>query len=101
MNCKPGDLAIIVDSDAGNEGLIVRVIQLDYHSSSLPTVDRKGKRIPPTPYWEIDRYIQDFEGGLHKTIADFQLRPIRDPGEDAKDQTLEWLPVPSKEKETA
>jgi hypothetical protein len=29
------------------------------------------------------------------------LRPIRDPGDDAQDETLSWLPVPSTEKEAA
>lgn len=28
MNCKPGDLAYIVQSDAGNEGVVVEVIRL-------------------------------------------------------------------------
>jgi hypothetical protein len=29
------------------------------------------------------------------------LKPIRDPGEDARDETLEWLPVPSREEVSA
>lgn len=33
--------------------------------------------------------------------ADRNLRPIRDPGDDAQDETLQWLPVPSTEKEAA
>ncbi len=30
-------------------------------------------------------------------MPDHALRPIRDPGDDATDETLQWLPVPSKE----
>lgn len=29
---------------------------------------------------------------------DANLRPLRDPGEDARDETLEWLPVPQIER---
>jgi hypothetical protein len=34
-------------------------------------------------------------------VADACLRPIRDPGDDASDETLEWLPVPSRDEVTA
>jgi hypothetical protein len=33
-------------------------------------------------------------------VADDCLRPIRDPGDDAQDETLSWLPVPSREEVT-
>lgn len=34
-------------------------------------------------------------------MDDYDLRPIIDPGDDATDETLTWLPVPSRESETA
>ena len=40
-------------------------------------------------------------GSRHWLHSDARLRPIRDPGDDAKDETLSWLPVPSTEKEAA
>lgn len=98
MNCKPGDLAIIIASSAGNEGKIVRCVRLlkanDYWFKP------SGQRYADAT-WEIDRLLPDYAGHLGNTIGDSQLRPIRDPSEDAKDETLEWLPVPSKKLETA
>jgi hypothetical protein len=34
-------------------------------------------------------------------VADLALRPIRDPGEDAKDETIQWKEVPTKQKDPA
>lgn len=101
MNCKPGDLAVVVKSWAGNEGRIVRVIRLCPKTSKNPNIDSRGILTAPEPYWVIDQALPDFEGTLGKTFADSQLRPIRDPGDDAQDETLSWLPVPSTEKEAA
>jgi hypothetical protein len=36
---------------------------------------------------------------IRRAINDVCLRPIRDPGEDAKDETLSWLDVPQKNKQ--
>lgn len=36
---------------------------------------------------------------LTRAIHDQNLRPIRDPGEDAQDETLSWLPVPAPARE--
>lgn len=46
----------------------------------------------------------EYDGGRESMYSAFSkknLKPLRDPGDDAKDETLEWLPVPSKEKENA
>lgn len=87
MNCKPGDLAVIVASkqDEWALGRIVRVVTLDE-----PKVWRMEE-----PFWHpngIWRFTR---------IEDCCLRPIRDPGDDAVDETLLRLPAPSKEKELA
>lgn len=101
MNCKPGDLAVVVKSIAGNEGRIVRCIRLDPMASSLKQIDAFGRIYPPEPYWEIDIALPDFSGQMNKSFADEQLRPIRDPGDDAQDESLSWLPVPSRDEVTA
>ncbi len=52
----------------------------------------------PLRYWDGDSFkyaVDEIE------IPDSWLRPIRDPGDDAQDETLQWLPVPSTEKEAA
>ena len=92
MNCKQGDIAIVVLSFAGNEGKIVRCMR--------PLI-MKWKRYDGSTYmsesWEIDIALPDRYGVLSKYTQDRQLRPIRDPGNDATDETLTWLPVPTKE----
>ena len=46
--------------------------------------------------WETDTYVRDWGGFYKKEAFDKNLRPIRDPGDDAQDETLKWLDVPSK-----
>ena len=76
MNCKPGDLAIIVKSAAGNEGAIVEVLGPAAPFGGLPVwfIESKGSVLngltPPSHQAEI---------------PDAWLRPIR-PG-DMEDET--------------
>lgn len=92
MNCKPGDLAIIVWSAAGNEGKIVRCVRLLGERLWYGP----GEASMPYPTWEVDRDLHDWGGEVGRDVPDAQLRPIRDPGDDAVDETLEWLPSPSR-----
>lgn len=111
MNCKPGDLAVIVRSTLGNTGKIVRVLRAS-HGNCLTvgeSYEVKGER------WIRDsqefKWIVESQGAplncsngrrvMTRPFSDRNLRPIRDPGDDAQDETLEWLPVPSKKLETA
>lgn len=93
MNCRPGDLAVLIEdlwleSPISNErvtfcksGAIVRCVFLE-----------------PDNCWRLEepRAFQiKFQGpiaihvvGLLTAIRDDALRPIRDPGEDAIDETL-------------
>lgn len=96
MNCKPGDLAIFVKSWSGNEGKIVRCLRINEWRSRLGAVLSNGQRFPPEPIWDIDQALPAEDGSIAAYAADSQLRPIRDPGDDAIDETLEWLPVPGK-----
>ena len=91
MNCKPGDLALIVYSRAGNEGKIVRCLRFIGHVPGWAGYD----------CWEIDQSIKGTFGDLTNTVQDAHLRPLRDPGDDAQDESLSWLPVPSREEVSA
>lgn len=95
MNCKQGDLAIVVRSLLGQSiGRVVRCVKLSPIS---------GLRNPMTgtvtagPVWETDDFSPTITGEVHNLWGDWSLRPIRDPGDDAQDETLSWLPVPHKE----
>jgi hypothetical protein len=102
MNCKPGDLAVFVRSYIGNEGKIVRILR-------LADVHERRDYDPSEIIWATDRPVLDTFGGWGCTAIDSYLRPIRDPGDDAVDESKAWLPpvplptinpelIPSKEK---
>jgi hypothetical protein len=93
MNCKKGDLAVVVRSSHGNEGKVVRCVQF------IPAFRRifADGSSQTTAGWEIDPRLASFDGPDACWAApDECLRPIRDPGDDATDETLTWLPVPTK-----
>ena len=86
MNCKPGDLAIVVGGRDPNcpprRGTIVKV-------------DRPSKVWPQC--WVMDPPIVDPADGYSVHVQDKHLCPIRDPGDDAVDETLLRLPSPRQE----
>jgi hypothetical protein len=82
MNCKPGQLAVIVKSVAGNEGKIVRCIRFIGKVDGWVGDDR----------WEIDCTLIGLRGARTRSVQDSYLRPIRDPGDDAVDESAAWLP---------
>lgn len=86
MNCKLGDLAIVISckQDASHIGKIVRCIEF---TNDINTGE---------PGWIVEPKLGKWRG-----VKDASLKPIGNPSDDASDETLEWLPVPSKEKETA
>lgn len=88
LNCKPGDLAVIVRSTCGNEGKIVRCIELHPAGTDNSPIF-KG------PIWEIDAPIPSTWGDQTPYCPDSQLRPLRD--NQGADETLTWLDVPTKE----
>ena len=74
MNCKQGDLAVIVRSLAGHEGKIICCLRL---------APMGGNNVFPGPRWEIDRHLAGSLGTQNMTIADCAMRPLRDSyGED-------------------
>ncbi len=91
LNCKPGDLAVIVRSVAGNEGKIARCLRL--HTSG--TEDLDGKHIRNAnggPRWVVEGDIRSIEGFRLFTVPDAYLRPIRD--SDGEDEILRLVGRP-------
>lgn len=89
MNCKPGDIAVVasVPPDFPSAlGGMVRVI--DVHEGHT----RRLKYV----YWRYESLSSNIPNWM-PTVCDVYLKPIRDPGEDARDETLTWLDVPTKE----
>ena len=91
LNCKAGDLAVVVKSHAGNEGRIVRVIRAADVSQNVG--------FDGSHYWLVQGRLCDgvcswsVAHGGDGIFEDWKLRPIRDtPGED---ESLLWCPVPS------
>lgn len=89
MNCKQGDLAVVVKAALPqNVGLIVKVVSLDPHWKE--------------PIWILTEKIARtgvslIDGSLTSGIdrcRDACLRPIRD--SDGADETLSWASVPNK-----
>lgn len=98
MNCKQGDLAIVVRSGAGNEAKIVRCLRLATNSE----LDEAEFTRTGGPVWVTDSFLfyalkDGTRDGGGPLCRDRCLRPIRDTGDDATDETLTWLPVPRKE----
>ena len=93
MRCKPGDLAVIVRSrDSRNVGKLVHVLR--------PYERRDAS------WWVCSQSVlhgvfSDWPPGAEVVMFDSHLRPLRDPGEDAQDETLQWAPSPEMEWVTA
>ncbi len=81
MNCKPGDLAIVVQ---------ISNPTCKHHIGKVLRVVEPSKVYPMNWYCEPRLYCTD---GRMISFYDGHLKPIRDqPGED---ETLTWAPVPS------
>lgn len=104
MNCQPGDKAIVFRAEGTGMqleicklllGRIVRVVHLRPPKSKTCSAELVWEFEEPVRVEYMGRTCPVFGAG------DGVLLPLRDPGEDARDQSLDWLPVPSKEGETA
>lgn len=95
MRCRPNDLAQIVAPylDKPRIGLTVHVIRLGRRHETIWS--RNGEHCTNEgfggPGWLCDAHAD----GFPCFIGDEFLRPIRDPGPDAVDETLAWKPVPA------
>ena len=95
MNCKRGDLAVVVRSMAGNEGRLVSCIRLARTDELIAF----NVRMDCGPAWVIGEKLMSSSGGLIPIAIDAWLRPIRD--QDGEDETLTWAGKPNEVKETA
>jgi hypothetical protein len=86
MNCKPGDLAVIVKPGTTHRNLGKLVVV---------------KNLLWDDMWNVEALSPCHkENGRYETwgfIEDHRLRPLRDPGDDAVDETILWLGSPTKE----
>jgi hypothetical protein len=94
MNCKPGDLAIVVGGHGlGNDplkmrGRIVRCIRI------LGPADLGFEYDEACPTWEVDIDVKDPIDGVQIGVEDEFLRPIRD--NDGEDEILRIAGKPEK-----
>ena len=94
MNCKKGDLAVIVRSDAGNEGKIVRCLRYEPWFSQ-----RVGEPPRWIESWLIDKPLFGWAGDVTHHIEDYKLRPLRD--SDGEDEVLRLVGKPRNERQEA
>lgn len=97
MNCKQGDLAIIVKSRAGNEGKIVTCLRLA--TTEEISLNRFYDQ-PLWPVWIVDRNLQNANllgevNGQSNLAYDATLRPIRD--QDGEDEMIRIAGKPLKQ----
>ena len=109
LNCKPGDLAVIIDShprsnpDTG--GVLCDVL---HHPPSeffaLPDGTTSFANAPLGARWVIrlHRPISvrvgvggKFRPATYAVCPDSKLRPIRPQADDGQDETLQWRDVPT------
>lgn len=88
MNCKQGDLAIIVKSVAGNEGKIVRCVK--FHKNLLVNFPNCQKQ---EDVWEIDRKLHSVNNSVSNICVSHWLIPIRD--QDGEDEMLKIAGYPN------
>ena len=111
INCKPGDLAVITAPRSGNPcpltGKFCTVLKLAQNNRvKIPNDNRVYELEGDIAACWLIQYtypvatISD-QGrvifSVYDLVWDSRLRPIRDPGPDAVDETLLWLPVPTNE----
>lgn len=91
MNCKQGDLAIVVRANnPANLGKLVTC--LEFIPDKVFTDPDGTER--PHQAWLVDVEMTGFAGDKHYFIEDFKLLPLRD--SDGQDETLTWAGLPKK-----
>lgn len=88
LNCKVGDLAVIVKSRAGNLGKVIRCIEF------LGVVQYQDLTYEAS--WRSDKKMMSSDGTMSDVLRDSQLRPLRD--SDEPDETLAWAGKPQEVK---
>jgi hypothetical protein len=99
MNCKPGDLAVVVRAVSTPEMIGRYVICKRLAVGEEPIDGQSWQRLyRPDPVWIVEVAGADpipwgSKMVRRRAINDAFLRPIRDPGDDAKDEMLRPLPI--------
>lgn len=95
LNCKQGDLAIVVRSTCGNEGKIVRCLEVMYASHVIDTNGEVWRFAGgPRWVWRIDRTINfgnAFDVVQIEYCSDDKLRPLRGDINDEEIETSQEL----------
>lgn len=100
MNCKPGDLAVIAWAPPSTDKLIGCIVRLTTRAPDA--APHPWRQIDLTVVWNYEgERLRANNGWLVETLNDYCLRPIRNPGDDARDESLSWLPAPVASKEVA
>lgn len=98
LNMRAGELGVIVKSDYGNEGKIVRVLRIAGRNDVC--MNGRGMNPDSGAWWFIDGIIKVgiMSGGTHMTnvATDECLRPLRD--SDGEDETFTWAGKPEEVK---
>lgn len=83
LNCRPGDLALIERAGRETQHLVGHFVTVKriHHASS-----------PRLPGWVYEPRFIAADGVAVEWLEDCCLRPIRDPGDDAVDESKAWLP---------
>lgn len=83
MNCQSGDFCRVIAGEFRDRFLTVTELHQD---------PKHG------PHWSYEgEYFKCKDGSKQLTFFDHRLRPIRDPGDDAVDETLNIIEVPTTE----
>lgn len=98
MRCKPGDLAVRVRVSDGAGAKTVGHVYVCLKLIPLAVNALSGEQV--LAVWHVERNgITRTPRGNRMGVPDCDLQPLGNPGGDARDQTLDWLPVPSRETE--
>jgi hypothetical protein len=87
MNCKQGDLAVIVKSTCGNEGRILTCVRL----ATMAELAAEGLAWWGAA-WLVDATLRDTWGVGVRFYPDSRLRPLRD--SDGEDEVLRLVGRP-------
>lgn len=100
MNCKPGDLAVVSRTDKRPEyiGRFLTVISKPPVGEFVLPNGKTHVAIDPEGRWIVEFQrevlVLTYSGKLRSTkfavVRDETLKPIRDPGDDAIDETAFW-----------
>ena len=92
LNCKQGDLAIIVKSQAGNEG---KIVVCDEFLGDFELLTPSGC-FTTEPCWKVNIQLSGSFGFVDNIVEDSKLRPIRD--SDKEDEMLSIVNLKEKVK---